>query len=201
LIIDNEFAPPPENVDLEERYMTLNDPKFLPLIPEYRGTVEVAIGSVGLCCRGPFVQSFEVLWHILQRYYVELLPASPIHFCKLTGDELDHTQNETSEHLFLPNLTYVVKKSREGTRVPKKEDRIRMAFLIVGDERFLGRLVSHKKRAGRSSRRAWFSRRHTPRFCPLWPQCWRWCTIQFDGQLCLLAVSADVLEYEKQKLN
>ncbi|MGA7566948.1 MAG: PAS domain-containing protein, partial [Terriglobales bacterium] len=26
-------------------------------------------------------------------------------------------------------------------------------------------------------------------------------TIQFDGQLCLLAVSADVLEYEKQKLN
>jgi|HubBroStandDraft_6_1064221.scaffolds.fasta_scaffold00716_11 hypothetical protein len=37
LIVDNEFAAPPKEVDLGERHMTLNDPKFPPLIPEYRG--------------------------------------------------------------------------------------------------------------------------------------------------------------------
>jgi hypothetical protein len=37
LIIDNEFAPAPVDIEIEERHMTLNDPESPPLIPEYRG--------------------------------------------------------------------------------------------------------------------------------------------------------------------
>jgi len=37
LIIDNEFAPAPRGIEIEERRLTLNDPKAPPLIPEYRG--------------------------------------------------------------------------------------------------------------------------------------------------------------------
>jgi hypothetical protein len=37
LIIDNEFALPPEGIEVTHRYMSTSDPSAPPLIPEYRG--------------------------------------------------------------------------------------------------------------------------------------------------------------------